>query len=1043
MFFTLALASFLVHYVSVYGYSESSDGRFLSKIQSLSLTSASLDIATLVTSTESLLTSLQSGHADEKHFFYVYYSDECTTMECHKDLISAHGRAKYSIHDFQLGSVYCTLSELETYAATGVNEKFLNFAPMLATSKVSNEVMNECDGTSKAPTTAESLHVEIAPLSETELAAFKSEFRFIMSSIATSVTGTLEYDEYDLSHFKAETQTNYVKVKSYRDSNCRTVLTAVIDALSNHSMIKMIYKAHDVYTNNAWARSLTQTGIDDNQAITGAGLDGTGQVVGVIDTGIDMSSCYFDGTSTPYNTIDTSQRKVIQYEAYKDSTDDSSSHGTHCAGSVLGLSSDAGSTADYNGMAAQAKLSFFDCNSEGDASLTLPGDLRTGVFDVMTPSGARIFSMSLGTSSNTYTSMPIQCDDYMYNNDDILIVVAAGNDGDNGVSSVGQPGNAKNVLTVGAAMNANEALGAYGTVTLSHLDTEDYLAYFSSRGPCLDGRIKPDVTAPGQYVWSAKGNNGATASSAAHCSIEGFQGTSMATPVTAGNVALIRQYLMDGYYPTGHPIGLNAFTPSGALLKALVIHSTVALIAEIESDSSISSISGYPNNEYGYGAQRIGNVLTFSGHDSSVTSAIVNNPLSVFMIGCTSASVSSLSTINSHMYQSCSSGDSDHSYFFKTGTDTSMPVRVTLVYSDVAGSYTVGSSTNLVNILDIELDRCDSTSTVTDTSRGGGTCNAVESIMGSYLTGSAIINPVAMIDVQTPQANTVYRLKVKCESIPSGPQPYSIVMTQNVTHFPESLADPASVPTQAPGGVDEDNSSKSSGSVDAGAIAAGILVPFFFIALVVGLVYYLYKQWESAKEQEGEAKSFTEYSKDRVNSWCTEVSQTITHCCESISATVSSQASRKNRHSYQIEEGHKQQPKHVSRRTDTLMGIKPDVNSAAGNNGIDGVLHEDARESQYTFNAAYNWGRETFNGFNPFATEVHVNETAQIEEDVRNPMSAKHGEHDYASEIDHDARTEQDYIPAGTEHHQNKAKPVKPVKPDKVKGKKKTRIDYI
>ena len=81
-----------------------------------------------------------------------------------------------------------------------------------------------------------------------------------------------------------------------------------------------------------------------------------------------------------------------------------------------------------------------------------------------------------------------------------------------------------------------------------------------------------DIDAIGEFetitIWTAEGNNGATASSAAHCSIAGFQGTSMATPVTAGNVALIRQYLMDGYYPTGHPIGQNAFTPSGALLKA-------------------------------------------------------------------------------------------------------------------------------------------------------------------------------------------------------------------------------------------------------------------------------------------------------------------------------------------------------------------------------------------------------------------------------------------------------------------------------------------
>lgn len=45
----------------------------------------------------------------------------------------------------------------------------------------------------------------------------------------------------------------------------------------------------------------------------------------------------------------------------------------------------------------------------------------------------------------------------------------------------------------------------------------------------------------------------------------------MSTPVAAGAVALVRQYFMQGWYPTGAPVAANAYTPSGPLLKAIVL----------------------------------------------------------------------------------------------------------------------------------------------------------------------------------------------------------------------------------------------------------------------------------------------------------------------------------------------------------------------------------------------------------------------------------------------------------------------------------------
>ncbi|KAG2496693.1 hypothetical protein HYH03_005110 [Edaphochlamys debaryana] len=97
------------------------------------------------------------------------------------------------------------------------------------------------------------------------------------------------------------------------------------------------------------------------------------------------------------------------------------------------------------------------------------------------------------------------------------------------------------------------------------------VADFPSYGPTRDGRIKPDLAAPGQALQSAKSTS---FNESAGCSdaLTWKSGTSMATPTVSGHLALVRQYLRHGYYPAGW-VGPQAanFTPSGMLLKALAI----------------------------------------------------------------------------------------------------------------------------------------------------------------------------------------------------------------------------------------------------------------------------------------------------------------------------------------------------------------------------------------------------------------------------------------------------------------------------------------
>ncbi len=97
----------------------------------------------------------------------------------------------------------------------------------------------------------------------------------------------------------------------------------------------------------------------------------------------------------------------------------------------------------------------------------------------------------------------------------VLVVTAMGNaGGDSTYDHLDAPADADSILAVGA------------------LDVNDSLAGFSSRGPTFDGRIKPDICAPGVNVFAQ--NADGTFTSAAG-------GTSFATPLVSGACCLIQQ----------------------------------------------------------------------------------------------------------------------------------------------------------------------------------------------------------------------------------------------------------------------------------------------------------------------------------------------------------------------------------------------------------------------------------------------------------------------------------------------------------------------
>ncbi|GBG77635.1 hypothetical protein CBR_g24081 [Chara braunii] len=284
-------------------------------------------------------------------------------------------------------------------------------------------------------------------------------------------------------------------------------LTHASDWMSQQSAVVFVEEQARYKVFNEWAKGIMQgwngTGAMVRTPIFDQGLRGEGEVIGLADTGIDMQHCFFydeNKPNPPYNIHDPLRRKVVQYITFGDSTDGTQGgHGTHVAGSLAG---DTLIGNQYSGMAPAAKIAFFDVAVGDDDNLLTPISLGPSLFAYAREAGARIHSNSWGTPYNGYGSDARAVDEYSYKNEDVLLVFAAGNQGENGSSTIASPGLAKNCITVGASYNAKQSFEKLegGAAEARSIAT---VAPFSSQGPTTDGRLKPDVVAPGMVIWSS------------------------------------------------------------------------------------------------------------------------------------------------------------------------------------------------------------------------------------------------------------------------------------------------------------------------------------------------------------------------------------------------------------------------------------------------------------------------------------------------------------------------------------------------------------
>lgn len=498
----------------------------------------------------------------------------------------------------------------------------------------------------------------------------------------------------------------------------------------------------------------------------GLGLSGRGEYIAVCDTGLD--------TGDPRNIHRDFRGRVAWIESYRiprlfdalvqnpraddGPADAYSGHGTHVAGCILGSGAASrglkgkGLAGPIRGLAFRAKLVFQAVQQKvvwrdlehllehGPYFLAgIPVNLRD-LFSDAYRRRARIHSNSWsGGDSGAYNERCAQLDDFVWKHKDFCVLVSAGNDGMDRKGrgkvkfmSVKPPGTAKNCITVGACENRRPN---FNTQTYAAWDPRVYrgrgfrndpmadnpaqVAPFSSRGPTLDGRVKPDVVAPGTFVLSTRSrmiaptNDGWAAFPWSPLYFY-LGGTSQATPLTAGAVALVREYLRKKK---------RIRRPTAALLKAAIIAGATRLPGHAPAGAIL-------DNHHGFGRVNLDAVL--SPPKPASTQFVEVKP--------------GLRTGEVHAIQI-------------RVRSRKAPLRITLAYSDFPGD-------QLVNNLNLIVTAPDGTRYIGNQSAGQQPKFDAK-------------NNVEVVHVRKP-AKGPWRIEVVASDIRHGPQDFALVYTAHV-----------------------------------------------------------------------------------------------------------------------------------------------------------------------------------------------------------------------------------------------------------------------
>ncbi len=313
------------------------------------------------------------------------------------------------------------------------------------------------------------------------------------------------------------------------------------------------------------------------------GVDGTGVVVGICDSGVDTA----DDTTLHE---DLRGRRIFSIDKTGGvNPNDVLGHGTHMAATAVGsgtADSDAEDDDGFRiGMGIAPGAQFGSINNvmlllAGSGSLAdriAAANDVAGLARTLVEQGAHVMNNSWYASGSGYTQLAETVDATVRDPHDglgglqkLAIVFAAGNDG-GAPGTITNPGESKSAIVVGASLGARPDEGVWD-------DHIDGIAGMSGRGPAADGRILPTVVAPGvdvvgarastmNWVWSTYMYPFTDKGGTTHPLHTLGGGTSHATAHVSGLLALYIQWWRS----------IHGGEPSQAMLKALLVNGAVDL----------------------------------------------------------------------------------------------------------------------------------------------------------------------------------------------------------------------------------------------------------------------------------------------------------------------------------------------------------------------------------------------------------------------------------------------------------------------------------
>ncbi|MGB3340708.1 MAG: S8 family serine peptidase [bacterium] len=451
------------------------------------------------------------------------------------------------------------------------------------------------------------------------------------------------------------------------------------------------------------------------------GIRGEGEILNNTDSGINTSHYMHRSGSAAISTWGyyPSHNAIVAYDSGAGSSivfgdgSGASWHGTHTCGTMAGNDSPHASS-PRDGVAMNARIYFNDCGNNTSDTIFTYSDLNDLYIKSYSryypPTRAHVSSNSWGSAAaGAYTTTCLTSDQFMWQHKDFLLCFSNGNSGP-GAYSVGAPASAKNVVSVGGVVNGS--------------GTQYTLIYgWGSRGPCVDGRQKPTILTPAQNVYSS------TSGSSTYGSLSG---TSMACPSAAGAAGLIRQYLREGWYPTGRKTVADSFSfISASLLKAILVNS---------ADPNVGSYT-VPDNNIGWGRVDLDSTLYFAG-DARKTLLIDNTP-----------GILTGEQVDYHFSVPALAGN----------------LKIAVVWTDYPGNPAV--MTQIVNDLDLVV-------TVGGTYYNGNQYSGGESVANP--AGRDSLNVVECVRRANPTAGD-YKVSILGRNVPYGPQPFSLVISYSAS----------------------------------------------------------------------------------------------------------------------------------------------------------------------------------------------------------------------------------------------------------------------